>query len=82
MEGVVDRYANALLALAHAEGAAQLYLFAQIVLRDQTLELLNDLTGALDVAGASDTNCNFNHIIFPLFIHKCGSLMRTCRIKR
>ena len=65
MEGVIDRYAYALLTLTHAEGAAQLYLFAQIVLGDQILELLNDLAGALDVAGASDTNCNFKHKILP-----------------
>jgi hypothetical protein len=82
MEGVIDRYAYALLTLTHAEGAAKLYLITEIVFSDQILKLLYYLTRTLDVAGASDTNCNFNHIIIPLLIHKCGSLMRTCRIKR
>ena len=65
MEGVIERYAYALLTLAHAVGAAKLHLVAKIVFADQILKLLYYLTRALDVAGASDTNCNFNHIIFP-----------------
>ena len=69
MEGVIHRYTYALLALAHAEGAAKLYLVAEIVFSDQILKLLYYLTRTLDVAGASDTNCNFKHNIFPLNIH-------------
>jgi hypothetical protein len=65
MEGVIDRYADALLALAHAEGAAQLNLVSKVIFGDQILELLDDLAGALDVAGASDTNSNFQHTILP-----------------
>ena len=64
MEGVIDGYADALLALAHAEGAAQLNLVSKVVFGDQILELLNDLAGALDVAGATDTNSNFKHDIY------------------
>ena len=82
MEGVIYRYTYALLTLAHAEGAAKLYLITEIVLGYQILKLLYYLTRTFDVTGASDTNCNFKHKILPLLIHKCGSLMRTCRIKR
>jgi hypothetical protein len=81
MEGVIYRYTYALLTLAHAEGAAKLYLIAEIILGNQILKLLYYLTRTLDVAGASDTNCNFKHNILPLLIHKYGSLMRICRIK-
>jgi hypothetical protein len=65
MEGVVDRNAYALLALTHAEGATQLYLLTEIVLGNQILELLDYLARALDVAGATDTNRNFQHNILP-----------------
>jgi hypothetical protein len=66
MELVADRYANALLALAHAEGSAQINLVCEVVLCDQILKLLNDLTGSLDVAGATDTNSDFQHDKLPL----------------
>ena len=65
MEGVIDRYAYALLTLAHAEGAAKLHLITEIVFSDQILKLFYYLTRTLDVAGASDTNCNFKHDILP-----------------
>jgi hypothetical protein len=81
MEGVIDRYAYALLTLAHAESAAKFYFIAEIILGNQILKLLYYLARTLDVAGASNTNCNFKHNILPLLIHKYGSLMRTCRIK-
>jgi hypothetical protein len=68
MERIVHRNANALLALAHAEGASKLYLVAELVFCDQILELFYYLTGALNVAGATDTNRDFNHIFLPLFI--------------
>ena len=61
MEGVVNGYTYALLALAHAEGSAEIYLVAYVVFCDEVLELFNYLTGSLDVAGASDTYCNFDH---------------------
>ena len=81
MEGIIDRYAYALLTLTHAEGAAKLHLITEIVFSDQILKLLYYLTRTLDVSGSSNTNLNFKHNILPLFIHKYGSLMRTCRIK-
>ena len=64
MEGIIDRYTYALLALAHAEGAAKLYLVAEIVFSDQILKLLYYLTRTLDVAGASDTSSSFKHIFY------------------
>jgi len=69
MEGVVYRYTYSLLALSHAEGAAKLYLVTEIVLGNQILKLLYYLTRALDVAGASDTNCDLYHNYIPLSIH-------------
>ena len=50
MESVVNRYTDALLTLAHAEGAAKLHLLAKAVLGDQILKLLDYLARALDVA--------------------------------
>ena len=55
MEGVIDGHANALLALAHAEGAAQLNLVSKVVFGDQILELLDNLAGALDEAGRPES---------------------------
>ena len=69
MEGVIDRYTYALLTLAHAEGAAKLYLVAEVVFGNQMLKLLYHLARTLDVAGASDTNCNFKHYFLPLNIY-------------
>ena len=68
-EGVVDGNANTLLALAHAEGSAEIYLVADVVFGDQLLELLDDLARALDVAGASDTNSDFKHNSLPLLCY-------------
>ena len=67
-ELVVNGYAHALLALAHAEGAAELYLLTEILLCEEILKLLNYLTRTLDVAGATDTNCDFKHNILPHLI--------------
>jgi hypothetical protein len=72
MEGIVYRNAHALLALAHAEGATQLYLIFKLVLGNQILKLFYDLTRALDMAGASNTNCNFKHNILPRNISLFG----------
>ena len=60
VELVVYRDAYALLALAHAEGAAQVHLLLQAVVGDQLLKLLDHLTGPLYVAGTTDTHCNFH----------------------
>ena len=69
MELFANVYAYALLALAHAEGAAKLNLIAYAMLRDKILKLLNYLTRTLYVAGATDTYCNFKHYFFSvLFI--------------
>jgi hypothetical protein len=65
MEIVVNRYANALLALTEAEGSAKLNLFFKSVLRNQLLKTFNYVARALDVARASDTYCYF-HKITPL----------------
>jgi hypothetical protein len=65
MEGIIHGDAYALLALTHAEGAAQLYLIADLVLGNEILQLLYDLTRTLDMAGASDTNSNFKHNLLP-----------------
>ena len=62
MELFTNGYAYALLALTHAEGAAKLYLLAYVVLCDKALKLFNYLTRALDVAGATDTYCDFKHL--------------------
>lgn len=51
MEGIVNRYAYAILALTHAEGTGKLHLIAEIIIRDIVLKLLHHLTGAFDMAG-------------------------------
>ena len=61
MEGVVHGHTHALLALAHAEGAAQFHFLTKLMLGDKALKLRYDLTRALDVAGATDANCDFQH---------------------
>ena len=77
MEGVIYGYAYTLLALAHAEGAGKFNLFAKVIVRDKLLKLLHNLARALDVAGTSDTNCDFKHnvYLFYLFVADAG-----CRI--
>ena len=79
MEGVVYGDAYALLALAHAEGAAKLYLVANLMFGDEILQLLNNLTRTLDVAGATNTNSNFKHNILPhkLYFHR-GAAGEVC----
>ena len=51
MEVIVYGDANALLTMTHAEGAAQLNLVAQVVVRNQLLKLAHHLAGTLDMAG-------------------------------
>ena len=74
VEGVVYGYTYTLLALTHAEGAGKLNLFAKVVVRDKLLKLLYYLAGALNVAGATDTNCDFKHSVLPLLFicGRCG----------
>ena len=71
VNGILDGYAHALLAHAHAEGAAKLNLFSKVVFRNEILKLLYHLARALDVTGASDTYCYFKHIFYlTMFIVK------------
>ena len=63
---LVYGYANTLLALAHAEGAAKVYLISYVVICDKLLDSLNYLARALYMAGASDTYCDLNHNNLPL----------------
>ncbi len=66
IEIIVDGDTNTLLALTHAEGAAEIDLVADVVLGDQSLKLFYHLAGAFDMAGATDTNCDFKHDMLPL----------------
>jgi hypothetical protein len=61
VERIVHHDADTLLAVAETEGAAKLYLIAESLLGNQSLQSLHDLTGPLDMTGASDTNCNFHN---------------------
>ena len=67
MEGIIYRYAYALLTFSHAERTAKLDLVSDIVLVYQILELLDYLTRALDMARTSDTNRYFKHKIYLSF---------------
>ena len=70
MNSVVYHNAYALLTLAETERSAKLYLIVELVLFDQRLDLLNYLTRAFDMAGASYTYCNlhkFNPRIYCYF---------------
>lgn len=51
--------ADALLALAEAERACELYLVLELVLFDEVSQLVDYLARALDVAGAADTYGDF-----------------------
>ena len=73
MELVVHCDADALLALTHAEGAAQVNFLLQAVVRDELLELLNHLTGTLDMAGTTDAHCDFQN--FDLLKECCGGIL-------
>ena len=66
VEYLVHSDADALLALTHAESTAQLHLVANVMLCNKLLERGYDLAGALNVAGATDTNNNFHHDCIPL----------------
>ena len=68
MELSIHCYAYALLALAHAESTCKLYAIAQAIGCDQILKLLYDLAGTLEVAGTTDTNCDFHYF----FLLICG----------
>ena len=62
---VLNAYANAHLALAHAEGTGKLNLVAERLFRNKSLKSLNNLARALDMAGAADAYCDFH--VFYLF---------------
>ena len=72
MEGIVNCYAYTLLALTHTEGAAELYLLTKIILSDEILKLLYYLARALDMAGATDTNCDFKHNFYLSYFISCA----------
>jgi hypothetical protein len=57
---VIQSDVDAVDAVAHAEGAAQLYLVLQVVFLDQVLKLFHDLAGTLKMAGAPNANSTFH----------------------
>jgi hypothetical protein len=59
-ELAVHGYANSLLAVAQAEGAAEFDLIFDVVGTNEILQELNDLTGAFQVAGTADAYGNFH----------------------
>jgi hypothetical protein len=63
VEFFVNHNADTLLALAEAEGSAEFHFIFELVFRYQLLELFNDLTGTLEVAGTSDANSDFHDVI-------------------
>ena len=65
----VDRHADALAAVAHAEFSAQLDLVGQIVLGDELLEAVHDALRSQQMAGAADTdgNLHFNPFLSDVF---------------
>jgi hypothetical protein len=68
VKSVVYRNANATLTVAKAECSAKLYLLSEAMLCNQTLKLFYNLARTLDVAGASDTYCNFHNLIPRIYI--------------
>lgn len=60
MDIIINRNAHALTALAHAECSAQFNLIVEIVLANEILQLFNNLTRTLDVAGTADANRDFH----------------------
>ena len=79
MEDLVHGDTNTLLALTHAEGTAQLYLVPEVMLGDEALKLGYDLARALNVAGATDTNDNFHHNVFPFGVKNIFRMQRSAR---
>jgi len=77
MEYIVHRDADAKLALAHAERSAQFNLVTDVVLGDQPLQLLDDLTGPLDMAGRADTDGNIHE-----YVHSFAAPERACVLMR
>ena len=71
MKGIVNHNAYAPLTIAETERAAKLHLILDIMLCYQLLKLLYYLTGAFDMAGASNTYSNLHkiipHVYFSLF---------------
>ena len=80
-EFVIHGNANTRLTFVHTEGAAQFNFVFQIIFRDQMLELFNDLTRTLDVAGTADTYCDFHicdHTFLPYRIRCRGIGCKSC----
>ena len=60
-------YGNAyrLGAVPHAENGFDLNFFAEMLLFDNLLKLVDYIVGAFDMAGAANTNTDRNHDLFP-----------------
>jgi hypothetical protein len=67
MKSLIDLDANTLLAMSQAKRTAQRYLVADVVLGNQLLELLDDLTRALDVTTATNAYCYFHENSLSVF---------------
>ena len=69
MKIVINCYADTLLAFAHAECAAKLNLITEIVFTDKILKLFYNLTGAFDMAGTTNSYCNFHciYLLIPFY---------------
>ena len=67
---VVYGYANALLAVADAEGSCKLNLAFEIVFAYKTLKGFNNLTRTFEMTRASDANSNF-HSKYSFLFEKC-----------
>ena len=65
---LINHYTNALLALAEAECCAKLYLIAEALLLNESLELFNYLAGALKMARATNANCDLPNYESPFFV--------------
>ena len=65
--------ADALLAVAGAEGAAQFHLILQAFFIDQFTQLFHDHAGTFQMAGTSDAYDDFHNDIFLrfVFLHFC-----------
>ena len=72
MDYIIHGDADAKLALVQAERAAQFNLVADVVLGNQFLQLLDDLTGTFDVAGRADTDSNIHEYVHSFAVPEWG----------
>ena len=70
-ELVVPHDAHPLLTLAHAEGAGKFHFVFQMVFTDQFLNLQNDLTRTLQMAGATDASSDFHDFFLRIYLFIC-----------